>query len=213
MKKFTKEERFAVAAILKRTILPDLLSKVGHEETVQIFPELAYGRLEEAQLLKIQGILERPQQGKFAKKISIWNLPKEVWEQTKSVMPKAEFRHVMGLPGHIDYAKQGLSEPDLFYYNCDSSVKEDISYFSYYLNSYFFHINGGRGKAWVRAYSKELDTGKRLKMVNDLHYKTLLEGVTFPLAFKPYVAIARKPWTINYYKFDAGNRFWRVWRD
>ena len=213
MKKFTLEERFAVAVILRRIILPDLLSKAGHEETVQIFPEFAYGRLDEGQLSRIRDMLKKPRPGKFAKGISIWNLPKELWGQAKGAMPKAELLQVMGLPGHIDYAAQGLSEPDLFYYNCDSSVKEDISYFSYYLNSYFFYLNGEKGKAWVNRYSKELDTGKRLKMVNELHYKTLLTGTTFPLVFKPYVAIVRKPWAINYYKFDAGNRFWRIWRD
>lgn len=213
MKKFSKEERFDIAAVIRRIVLPDLLSKAGHEETVQIFPEFAYGRLEDWQLSKIRTELDKPRPQKFAKRISIWNLPKEMWEQIKNSMPKAELHHVMALPGHVDYAAQGLTEPDLFYYNCDSSVKEDISYFSYYLNSHFFYINGAKGKAWVNKYSNELDTERRLKMVNQLHYKTLLAGITFPLAFKPYVAIVRKPWTINYYKFDAGNRFWRVWKD
>jgi len=213
MKRFSKEERFAIAAIIRSIVLPDLLSKTGHEETVQIFPEFAYGRLEDGQLSKVLAELEKPRPGKFGKKISIWNLPKELWGAVSNAMPKAELQHVMALPGHMDYAAQGLSEPDLFYYNCDSSVKGDISYFSYYLNSYFFYINGKKGKAWVDKYSNETDAEKQLKMVNQLHYKTLLAGVTFPLAFKPYVAIARKPWTINYYTYDAGNRFWRVWKD
>ena len=203
------DERFIITALIKKTLLPSLAAG-GAEPTTQLFPPFGQGALSESQLNLVNARFEKVTDTVFPGKFTAWNLPKDSWPALKEVFPNADFKYVTAIPGHADYKALGLQEPDLFLRRTDTSIKEDISFFSYYMSGYFFSIHGKKGAEWVNKYSKTENLADRMKMLNKLHYDTLAGAITVPLTFSSYVAIARKPWRFDFFDLHAGTTFWRM---
>jgi ABC-type transport system substrate-binding protein len=206
----TENERFIVAALAKKAVLPDLLRKKGMEKTLQIFPSFGQGALTAEQVKKIQKKFEAVKERTFKKKFTAWNFPKESLSKLRKCFPKAEFKHVLAVPGLVDYKAQGLTEPEIFFYGTDISIKEDVSLFSYYMNCYFFNIYGDKGDKWIKEYIKLEKLEERMVMFNKLHYDTLSEAITIPLTLSSYGAIVRKPWRFDFFNIHAGTTLWRL---
>lgn len=207
--RLTVDERFVIAALIKKTLLPKMTAG-GAEPTIQLFPPFGQGALSESQLNSIKSRFAKATDTVFNGKFTVWNLPKDAWPALQKVFPNADLKYVMALPGHADYKALGLEEPELFFRKTDTSIKEDISFFSYYMSGYFFSIHGEEGAAWVKKYSKTENLEDRMKMLNRLHYDTVAGAITVPLTFSPYVAIARKPWRFDFFDLHAGTTFWRM---
>lgn len=208
--RFSVFERFAIAALAKKAVLPYLLSKNGYKSTIQIFPSFGQGALTEEQIGALEKKFDSVKQEVFVKKFTAWNFPPKILPELRKHFPNADFKHVMGLPGHIDYKTNSLTEPELFFHTTDTSIKEDISFFSYYMSGYFFNIRGNKGAAWIKKYSETAGLDSRIKMFNKLHYDTVFNAITVPLTFSPYAAIARKPWKFRFLNLHAGTPFWRL---
>lgn len=207
--RLTEEERFTIAALIKKTLLPTMTAG-GAEPTIQLFPPFGQGALSKSQLAAINDRFVKVTDTVFNKKFTVWNLPKDAWPALQKAFPNADFQYIMALPGHTDYKALGLEEPDLFFHRTDTSIKEDISFFSYYMSGYFFSIHGEEGATWVKKYSKTENLEDRMRMLNQLHYDTLARPTTVPLTFSPYVAIARQPWRLDFFNLHAGTTFWRM---
>lgn len=207
--RLSADERFIIAALIKKALLPALTAG-GAESTIQLFPPFGQGALSESQLKSINARFTKVKPSVFSGKFTIWNLPKDTWPDLGKVFPNADFKYIMALPGHADYKALGLKEPDLFFHRTDTSIKEDISFFSYYMSGYFFSIHGKEGAEWVKKYAKTESLDDRMKILNQLHYDTLAGAVTIPLTFSPYVAIARQPWRLDFFNLHAGTTFWRM---
>ena len=205
----TVAERFVIAALIKRALLPSLTAG-GAESTIQLFPPFGQGALTESQLASLNARFESVKNSVFSGKFTIWNLPRDSWTELQKIFPNADFKYVMAIPGHADYKALGLKEPDLFFHRTDTSIKEDISFFSYYMSGYFFSIHGEKGASWIKKYSRTENLGNRMKMLNQLHYETLSEAITIPLTFSPYIAIVKKPWRFDFFNLHAGTTFWRM---
>ena len=208
--KFSVKERFEISALMKKAILPDLLKGKGKEATIQIFPPFGQGTLTREQIQEIETEFNAVKATTFTKKFTAWNLPKDTWIKLKQYFPNAEFKHVRGVPGLVDYKANNLEEPELFFSTCDTSIKEDVSLFSYYMNGYFFSIHGKEGAKWIDNYVATESLETRMKLFNKLHYDTLSKAITIPLTFAPYVAIVRKPWRFNFLTLHAGTTLWRL---
>lgn len=208
--KFSRKERFIIAKKIKESVLPHLLKRAGAEETAQIFPTFGQGALYGHQLKILDEEMEKAAKSSFNKRIVAWNIPEVSIPDLKKALPSIEVKQINGLPGHIDYLKDGLKEPDLFFRESDTSVKEDINFFYYYMNNYFFVINGKDGNRWIDKYSQIENYYERMKMINDLHYQTLKEAITIPLVITPYVALSNKNWKFDFLNLHAGTTFWRL---
>lgn len=216
VKNFSLDERFRIVSLLRKIIISDYKDKRGFEEEYQLFPDFGGGALTKEQLSKITKKINMDVE-RFDKKIDIWGFPRlakgNIMDIIKKKFPKAEIHIVRGIPGYVDYKKVGLKEPDIYFSGGDVSIKEDVTLIAYYMSGYFFHIHGEEGKRWIERYKAEKDVRERLKMFNELHYKTLSKCVTVPIGFTPYVAIVKKPWEFDYSRIYAGNPFWRIyWR-
>jgi len=205
----TVSERFVIASLIKRALLSSLTAG-GAESTIQLFPPFGQGALTEAQLASLNARFENLKDSVFMGKFTAWNLPKDSWPELQKIFPNADLKYVMAIPGHADYKALGLEEPDLFFHRTDTSIKEDISFFSYYMSGYFFSIHGEKGASWVKKYSRTENLGDRMKMLNRMHYETLSEAITIPLTFSPYMAIVKKPWRFDFFNLHAGTTFWRM---
>lgn len=201
------DERFIITALIKKTLLPSLTTG-GAEPATQLFPPFGQGALTEPQLNSINARFEKVTDTVFNGKFTAWNL--DSVPALQRIFPNADFKHSPGIPGHVDYKALGQEEPDLFFHRTDTSIKEDISFFAYYMSGYFFSIHGEEGEAWIKKYSRIENLDARMKMLNKLHYDTLSEAITVPLTFSPYVAIARKPWHFEFFNLHAGTTFWRM---
>jgi len=208
--KLTREERFEIAGLIKGAILPHLLTNKGKEATIQIFPPFGQGALTREQIKDLEERFRAVKLKTCYKKFTVWNLSKDTWPQLQKIFPNAEFKYVMALPGRIDYKANGLQEPELFFHRTDTSIKEDISLFSYYMSGYLFSIHGAAGQRWINKYIETESLDERMKMFNELHYATLSKAITIPLTFSPYVALVRKPWEFKFLNLHAGTTFWRL---
>jgi len=208
--RFSVAERFTIASLAKKAVLPFYLNRKGAESTIQIFPSFGQGALTGGQINTLQKKFSLTKADTFKKRFTAWNFPKESLAELSRYFPNAEFKQVKGLPGRIDYKGNSLSEPELFLQWTDTSIKEDISFFSYYMTGYFFSIHGAAGAAWIKRYSETADLDRRMKMCNKLHYDTVSKAITVPLTLSPYVAFARKPWKFRFLTLHAGTTFWRL---
>ena len=204
------EERFQISALIKKIILPKLLNGGGAEAAPQLFPSFGQGALSSTQLKELESKSAMGKEDVFKGKFTVWNLPKDYWPDLQKHFPNAEFKYIMALPGHADYKKLGLEEPELFFHRTDTSIKEDISFFSYYMSGYFFSVHGEKGAAWVSDYAKTENLETRMRILNQLHFDTLISAITVPLTFSPYVAAVRKPWHFDFFALHAGTTFWRL---
>lgn len=213
-KKFSEKERFEIAALIKKTVLPRYLKLQGYEQSAQIFPAFGEGGLseEQAAALKTKTDAVAPPEN-ISGKFLAWYFPEEDIAALKRVFPNTEFLTGRGIPGLVDYEKEGITEPDFYFAGTDMSFQEDISLLSYHLNKDFFIVNGKEAVNWVLEYSRIPEKPERIKMLNQMHYETLLSGVAVPLVFCPYTAIVRKPWTFGLSKFHANNPLWRIYRN
>jgi hypothetical protein len=211
--RFTEEERLKIGNLIRKAVLPRYLKLYGYEDTEHIFPAFGEGGLSKKQALAIKAKDDSFKAPNIIKgRFIAWYFPKEDLAALKKVFPNTEFVDGHGIPGLVDYKKEGILEPDFYFSGTDMSFQEDIGLLSYQLNKDFFCLTGLAAKAWVEKYSSISDKKNRIKMLNQLHYETLLRGVVVPLVFCPYAAILRKPWVFGLSNYSANDPLWRITR-
>lgn len=212
IKRFDSIKRFKIGLIMRQLFLPRYQPSQEFIPTYQIFPVISEGNLASEQLNKlISKINSIKLPGIIKDKISILNSP-EIPE-LKEVFPNIKYVYLKGIYGKIDFKKEKIDEPDLFFFITDMSFQEDINLLTYSINANIFKVRNNEAKLWLKDYMETDDKSERIKKLNKLHYETLSEGYVFPIVFAPYAAILRKPWKFGLSKYYANNPIWRIYRE
>lgn len=98
-------------------------------------------------------------------------------------------------------------QPDMFMVSADSSFFSNVSLMGYYYNMEIFGTKE-EGRLWIKEFVSVEDKAVRLRMIQDLHFKFLLDGRVFPAFFTSYIAVASTPMNINFSKYFASNPFY-----
>lgn len=215
--KFSVQQRLALGKAVRREMVGTLPSHPGFEAVEQLFPALGDATLTESHLVQLREAFKAaPEDISINRPLVVWawSMSKENQEILKKFLPSAKIvTDVLKLPGAVDYKKEGLEEPEIWFLSGDTSHKEDITFFSYYMNYEFLHVYGEEGKNWLRKYMSTEDRAARLAMAEKLQFETLINGEVIPLLANSYVSIVKKPWSFKYSKFSATNFVWRLTKD
>jgi len=100
--------------------------------------------------------------------------------------------------------------PHAFLAGPDVTFNEDISLISYSINVGLFGMDKNERQDWLKRYMSILDKSERIDRLQKLHYKALSDGVIYPLASSPYIALLRKPWVSHLPHLFANNPLWTI---
>lgn len=213
MKKFNHQERLVIGKKM-RSVFQKMYHQVsGYEVTNQFFPALGDGSLsdvEDQEIAQMYGSAPLIESKKEFK-ISIVRLGE--FQQFEDPIRKA-FPHVSLVEGKNAPAFTKYDDPDempdCFIGGPDTGFAEDISLISYSIYAGMFNMNREKGNHWLADYMNTLNKAERMNKLKKLHLETLKEISLVPLVSAPYVALARKPWTIQLSQIYANNPFWPV---
>ena len=129
----------------------------------------------------------------------------------RKYMPQLQIEQFKGIPALAKLADEDI--PDYRITSTDSGFLEDIGLLSYMMNTGNFGLSPKEGKAWLADYMNTSDKKERLNKIDQMHTKSLAEGLMIPLIAAPYVAVIKKPWKMNFSPLFANNQFWKIHRD
>ena len=129
----------------------------------------------------------------------------------KKYMPHLRVEKSKGVPAFAQLPDEDM--PDYRITSTDSGFLEDIGLLSYSINAGHFGLSPKAGRAWLKDYMDTTDKRERLRKLESMHTKSLIEGLMIPLIATPYVAVVKKPWKIHFSPLFANNQFWKIRRD
>jgi len=100
--------------------------------------------------------------------------------------------------------------PHAFIGGPDITFNEDISLITYSINAGVFGMSKIERQQWIAKYMSIIEKSARLDMLQKLHFKSLLDGIIYPLASSPYIALLRKPWKSHLPQIFANNPIWTI---
>lgn len=211
MKNLTKTERFFIGYNLKKLFLKKYLQRPGYMEAEQAIPVFGEGRLLRKQEELVKGAYKNLKIKALNKKFTCWNYFGAERDDLKSLFPNANFIWSSDIP--VPEKSRDASYPDCYLYQGDASFYEDIGFISYYMNLDFWDIPQNKKANWIRNYENFDFKKDRLNLLRLLHFNSLFSGKIFPIAFRPYYALTRKPWRMDFPKCFAKNPLWKIYRD
>lgn len=209
------EERFYLGGRVRKHFRKFFSGKLGFEITGQFIQGFGHGSLSVDGLKEIQAKYQNKQDINLNKKIYI-NLFRLGTKINYSKILKNSYANIhigRGFPS-VD-KKDEESYPHAIISGVDTGqfFSEDIDFISYIVNAgYFGMTQNGRSK-WLRDYIKIDSKNKRLKKLQELHFKALSAPVIVPMVASSYVALTRKEWSLNLSNFYANHQIWRMRRN
>ncbi len=220
MKKTTETERIQIAGIVRDIFEAKYCATGVIEPSEQIFPVFGEASLDQERLNKIRKKIQS------VKKVSVITKELLIWDSSTLFLvfpnivktlhqkfPNGKIIEVRKMPGLVNYKKEKLEEPDIYFLRGDTGFQEDISMLSYYSKADFFYLKGSKMRQWLNKYVLLNDKNERMRLLKDLHYETISRFAVVPLGIAPYVAIARKPWKMKFPKYFANNPIWMIQKD
>ncbi len=218
LKTLDRKQRLSIGRAIKQSLWEYFSTKSGYEPTYQIFPVFSEGGLDKQQASKIRELYDnspiQPEIFKLPLKIRLVRLgnTSDLVEKLTRVFPKAEIT-AGGVPTFGETADMSESVPHLFICGPDMGFLEDMGSISYGIAAGHFDLNSKTGKEWLEQYQNMDNKEERLKMLKELHFRTLEKVITVPIADFPYTALVRKPWRIHLPTLFANNPLWLINRD
>ena len=126
----------------------------------------------------------------------------------KANMPHLTVKKGNGIPGFTSLADEDM--PDYILSSTDSGFLDDIGFLSYSMSAGSFGLSREEGEKWLREYMNIDNKNERGKKVKELQLNALIEGRMIPLVTSPYIAVIRKPWTMNFPEIFANNQLWKI---
>ncbi len=214
-KRFPLNERLSIAKELRDLIRSWVKNLPGYELTDQLFPQFGEGGLTDQQSKIIVETLENvKKKGTFQDKLSIWFVRLHQFDPNnkaiKDIFPNSVVTSINKSPAFVNFENEkNLEEPDIAVMGTDMGFLEDIGLLSYGTSAGIFDIEKDDADKWIDEYMSKNEKDMRLAMTKDLHFKTLKNAVTIPIAISPYTALVKKPWTMNLSKLQASDAIWR----
>lgn len=204
---FTPEQRLYLGERF-RSIMKDRYNlPINHKPTNQFFSDVGHGHLSPEQELKISNLRQNAKPGEFRRKAKFY-LYKSL---EKKLSPFKEILEVEPvLTDQRAYMQKPEERLDVFTGTTDSAYEESLGLLSYNFSQGTFGLNDTQAAEWMKKYVDTEDEQKRFSMIQDLHYKTLENGITVPLFKAPYTAVARNHFKVNLSKIFASTQFWDI---
>ena len=213
------EKRLAFAKSLQKAFHENYRSREGYRAIRQFFVATQGGQgLSPDSEKLLNNTFEKVTLERSGKGISLGifkskqDIVKEFAVLAKKYMPHLEVERAKGVPAFSPLADD-KDMPDYMIVSTDSGFLEDIGLLSYTMNAGIFGLSPGEGKAWLADYMNTRDKRERLKKIDQMHTKSLTEGLMIPLIATPYVAVVKKPWKMHFSPFFGNNQFWKIRRD
>lgn len=176
--------------------------------TTTFLPHNGVGHLNKEQRIEINGILNKDYTLDKQKPISIWvsRILNSKFNMSNSKLSAFNIEPMLKAPWKLPTSQQ----PHAFVAITDSSFFEDFSLIAYNFSTETFGTQK-EGDVWLKNYLAEPTKVKRIKMLNELHFKVLKEAYVIPLTMEPYFAAARAPIRFDMPKSFAGTPLWKIY--
>ncbi|MEN0059212.1 MAG: ABC transporter substrate-binding protein [Bdellovibrio sp.] len=208
MQNSTHEERFIAANLIKRWFLEKTPKIFGAQETEQYFQSFGQGFLNDEQKTSLRDNYENN-----INNISSYQFVLGVTEKYQKWLHNYRFPSFIKIkffnsyPGFLPESER----PDIYLMTADSSFDEDISALSYLFSQGIFSFKKNEGAKWIQDYMDIPERAERIKKLQSLHYEMLLSVKVFPLISRPYIAISRNRFKLDFSKIYAGSPLWKIW--
>jgi len=216
MKKYSQKKRISIGKAIRASLKSFIEKSLSHESTIQFFPMFGEGGLKDKEMEEISKRFAEVDKTETGENINIVTLrlgEHDIFKKiTEKAIPGISVEKGKNAPRFIDYTKTEEKEPDIFLSGPDAGFLEDIGLISYSMSAGFFDLSKEEGTKWINKYTDIEDKSSRIKLLKDLHFKTLISGRTIPISVSPYAALVRKPWKIGLSKLYANNQFWLIKR-
>jgi hypothetical protein len=212
LKELTSEERLAYGKAIKKSLESYFLSQPGFQDREHFLPNFGDGHLSKEQQARLSSIIESINPKKTAEtfKLSLLRVGSSAdYKKYLDVdLPGIEVFEGTQIPT-LGFSK--LEEmPHAFLAGPDVTFNEDISFVSYSVNVGLFGMTKSERQEWLKSYMLVLDKEERLNLLQELQFKSLINGVIYPLASSPYIALLRKPWVSHLPHLFANNPLWAI---
>lgn len=209
-------ERLNIGQTIKEVLIKDGGLKQGSSEALQLFPSSANGALTKTQFDQLKQISNNNKISQSLKKINIWwviNDSETLAAQRLSAnFPNSNVLRKNTIPAFEKHLNK-LEEPHAVIVRSDISFMIDFSFLSYSFRTGILGVTEDELSTWLDSFTSENEPEKRLKMLNELHFKLLSEARVFPVISSPYTALVRKGWHFNLSQLYANSPIWKIIRD
>lgn len=210
LSKSSLEQRMSAAAAIAKVQM-EYANTPDSAGTIEFFQGMSDGNIDDNQKAII--IAQR-------------NVPKtvEFTEPLKLAVPEARFEFFKDkLKDHpeIEVVNTKLSayllplneRQDMYVIATDSAWTENISLLGHNISAGIFHLPGLNGEKWLSEFTQTEEKEERMRKLRDLHFELLKRGVIYPVSVSPYLAFAKKPWTMKFDPYGAGSPAWQMRRE
>lgn len=213
LKELSKEDRLSYGKAIKSTLSSYFLSRVGYQERSQFLPPFGDGNLtkeqEEIIRKKVKEITPKANGESFKLSLLRVGALSDYKEYFDAALPGIDVYEGTKIPTLSTY--DSLEDmPHAFLAGPDITFNEDISLITYSVNVGLFGMDKIERQEWIKSYMTILDKSERLDKLQKLHFQSLLDGVIFPIASSPYIALLRKNWKSNLPQIFANNPLWTI---
>lgn len=214
LKELTPLQRLSIGKKVRAAFRSVNETKPGYEKSEQFFPSFGDGALKEADLQDLRTQDTSISDGHVPDlKMTLIRLgdSKSLVEAFKKQISNVEVTEGKNAPAFSVY-KNKDAMPHMFIGGPDTSFTEDISLISYTVGAGFFGMSKAEQTQWLKKYSSINEKEERMVMLRRKHKEAILNGTLVPLMVSPYVALVRKPWTLELSQFFADSPLWLVKR-
>jgi hypothetical protein len=207
------DQRIKIAKVIRKFMGAMIQGREGYELALQIFPVFGEAGLSEAQVKQLATL--------FTDEEEAQPITEELRIRVVRLQPRGEFERVLrrafpnskvefGIGPGFEKFQRPEDEPHISISGPDMGYLEDFSLLSYYMNAGIFGLSRNDANEWLRAYQKIDNKELRIKKLRALHFDTVANLKSVPIAVFPYTAIARKPWQPNLSSLFANNQLWLI---
>jgi len=210
LQKFSIEERVYVANKIREQMRAKYPLPLYSTETNQFFLDQSNGNLTVEQRSNVNALMARKNwvdrlnkkvSFYFYKQLSYFNVFREISELK---MMEVDF---------FPFQQKPEDRYDLFLATTDTSFDENLSLLNYNFTQGTFGLTKEEGNIWMEKYMALEDKGERAKMLQELHYNALINGVIFPLFKAPYTSLGRNGYKLPLSPLYASSHFWKIERE
>ncbi len=212
LKELNQEQRLLIGKQVRLAFQNANENKPGYEKSEQFFPSFGDGALKELDLIDLRkknAILSDIRLPNLKMTLIRLGNTKLLEESFRMKIPNLEVTEGKNAPAFSKY-KNMKEMPHMFIGGPDTSFTEDISLISYTVGAGFFGMTKSEQTQWLKKYSSINDKDQRMAILRQKHKEAILTGTLVPLMVSPYVALVRKPWTLELSQFFADNPLWLV---
>ncbi len=213
IKKYSADQRLSMGKTLKTIFREHFLKSSGYAPTDQLFPSYGDGYLSDDEAAKLHKQLETvlPSQDVGNARIAVLRIGdiSEFKSKIETTLKGSKVFESSDIPALTEYKNED-DEPEMFIAGPDTGFLEDIGLISYSINVGLFGLEKNAGEKWLKEYMAIESKDQRMIKLRKLHIETLESGVAIPLVSAPYVAVARKGWSIGYSQLFSNDLLWRI---